>query len=143
VIYQAPLSGGGFRGMADFLVKTTDGYEVWDAKLSKSPKPQHGVQLCCYADMLSQMQHTKVSPRACLVLNGASQITPLDVHSYQAYYRNIKQRYNDPLFLSLSLLIFFSGSSGWFQLGWSAQYYVMIPNTLPQFILPSTPPPPP
>jgi len=112
VIYQAPLSGSGFRGMADFLVKTTDGYEVWDAKLSKSPKPQHGVQLCCYADMLSQMQHTKVSPRACLVLNGASQITPLDVHSYEAYYRNIKQRYNNPLYLSFCLSVFlFSRSS--------------------------------
>ena len=41
VIYQAPLLGRGFFGVADFLVRdhTSGGYTVWDAKLSRTARP--------------------------------------------------------------------------------------------------------
>lgn len=94
VIYQAPLSAGGFRGVADFLVKLPDGgYEVWDAKLAKHPKPTHGVQLCCYSEMLSAIQGGETPSRGCLVLDGASTITPIHLSSYDAYYRSLKNRF--------------------------------------------------
>ena len=64
VIAQARLELEPFGGYADFLVKEShcDGvstnhsrdyyYEVWDAKLSSTPKPTFVIQLCCYAEML-------------------------------------------------------------------------------------------
>ena len=47
VIYQAPLLGRGFFGVADFLVRdqTSGGYTVWDAKLSRTARPHHAPQL--------------------------------------------------------------------------------------------------
>ena len=47
VIYQAPLLGRGFFGVADFLVRdhTSGGYTVWDAKLSRTARP-HAARAC-------------------------------------------------------------------------------------------------
>ena len=60
IVYQAHLADEQFAGVADFLIRV-DGvscfgdfrYEVWDAKLGQSMKPQYAIQLCCYADMLA------------------------------------------------------------------------------------------
>src|SRR5690606_7131070 len=53
VIYQAHLEAPPFAGIADFLVRVPGAsrlgdfhYEVWDAKLARSAKPAHWIQLC-------------------------------------------------------------------------------------------------
>ena len=63
IIVQARLEMNGFRGFADFLIKTPGDsllgdfhYEVWDTKLSRHLKPAHAIQLCCYAEMLEAIQ---------------------------------------------------------------------------------------
>lgn len=39
-------------------------YEVWDAKLAKRPSPAYLVQLCCYSEMLSELQ--AIAARLCI-----------------------------------------------------------------------------
>ncbi|MBW2280147.1 MAG: TM0106 family RecB-like putative nuclease [Deltaproteobacteria bacterium] len=63
VICQARLERGPFAGYADFLFKVdrpsglgAHGYEVWEAKLARRPKPYFLVQLCAYAEMLREVQ---------------------------------------------------------------------------------------
>ena len=109
VIYQAPLLGGGFFGIADFLVRVDDDadrapiaeapgaaagtatqYMVWDAKLGRHPRPSQVLQLCCYAEMLAAQQGAPVE-RVGLVL-GASPLV-LRVASYDALYRRVRERF--------------------------------------------------
>ncbi|MDZ4771979.1 MAG: TM0106 family RecB-like putative nuclease, partial [Planctomycetota bacterium] len=63
VVYQGALAGAQFGGFADFLVRVDTpsdlgehSYEIWDTKLSLSPKPEHLIQLCAYAEMLASVQ---------------------------------------------------------------------------------------
>ncbi len=63
VIYQGALSDHGWLGFSDFLTRVPMqtrlgdfGYEVSDAKLSRSAKPKHVVQLCVYARLLERAQ---------------------------------------------------------------------------------------
>ena len=78
VIYQGILKGGSgsmvFSGRPDFLLRSdyrfeftetgltaiksgdlTAGYTAWDAKLSKTPKPEYQVQVGLYVDVLETM----------------------------------------------------------------------------------------
>ena len=62
IIYQGSVSNDHFYGRADFLVKELTpsnlgdfSYQVWDANLSKSIKSEHILQLCCYAEMISDI----------------------------------------------------------------------------------------
>eukprot|EP00966_Prymnesium_polylepis_P075527 1751661-Prymnesium_polylepis.1 len=109
VIYQAPLSGGGFYGVADFLVRlppssaadntaASDGaagarYMVWDAKLGRRARSSQLLQLCCYSEMLAALQGGEAE-WAGLVLGG-SQPLALHLSSYTALYRRIKARFLD------------------------------------------------
>lgn len=52
LIYQAPLEDDKFRGIADFLIP---GVAVIDAKLARSARPEHVLQVCAYADLLDHM----------------------------------------------------------------------------------------
>ena len=59
LISQAALTAGGWLGYADFLVRVGKGcprwawsYEPWDAKLARSPRPEHLFQLALYGDLL-------------------------------------------------------------------------------------------
>src|SRR5664279_293100 len=55
VISQAVLFDGQTYGIADFLIKQSDGsYSVWDAKLARSAKTSARLQLATYADLLDQ-----------------------------------------------------------------------------------------
>jgi uncharacterized protein len=63
IIFQACLSAGELQGFADFLVKVDTpsllgdySYEPWDTKLAKKPKAYFIIQLCCYADLLNEVQ---------------------------------------------------------------------------------------
>lgn len=97
VVYQAPLMGGGFFGVADFLVRIDDGregaparYMIWDAKLGREPRPSQALQLCCYAEMLAEQQGAPVE-RVGLVL-GATPLV-LRVTSFDALYRRTRARF--------------------------------------------------
>ncbi len=64
VVFQARLEALPLAGVADFLVRVEGGgdaprYEVWDAKLARTPRPEHLVQLCAYADLLARTTGTR------------------------------------------------------------------------------------
>lgn len=123
VIYQAPLAAGEFHGIADFLVRTDllDGewasrraaavgagarliggptaplspgrYTVWDAKLTRRARPQQLIQLCCYAEMLEQMQGA-LPETVALVLGGSdAKITSFRLADHLAHYRSLRRRF--------------------------------------------------
>ena len=63
VIYQASLSANNFSGYADFLQKIAMdshfgpyGYEVWDTKLARKPKPYFVIQLSVVAWIGAEME---------------------------------------------------------------------------------------
>ncbi|WP_245854902.1 TM0106 family RecB-like putative nuclease [Flavimobilis soli] len=66
-MYQAELFDGTFSGRADFLVRTDDGYAVYDTKLARHAKVTAVLQLAAYADQLQRAGIT-VAPEAHLVL---------------------------------------------------------------------------
>jgi len=79
VIYQPRLELMPFAGFADFLIRvpgrSTLGdyhYEIWDTKLAREPKPYYLVQLCCYAEMLGELQGRRPE-RICVVLGTQEQ----------------------------------------------------------------------
>ncbi|HBI5657163.1 TPA: TM0106 family RecB-like putative nuclease [Legionella pneumophila] len=98
VIYQAHLELLPFRGYADFLIKVEGKsifgnycYEVWDTKLAKSVKPYFLVQLCCYAEMLEDMQKTRAE-HITIVLGNKEQ-KRFRINDYFYFYQNLKQKF--------------------------------------------------
>lgn len=98
VIYQAALQSEYFKGYADFLVRVPGAsrfgdyhYEVWDTKLSKTVKPQYSVQLCCYQDMLQQLQGC-YSEEFVVVL-GSQQQCRFYTSDYFYYYRALRDEF--------------------------------------------------
>ena len=109
IIYQAPLLGRGFFGVADFLVRdeSSGGYTVWDAKLSRTARPSHALQLCCYADMLAQTCPEMASAQELgLVLGGSiDHVLPLRLDQYAAHYRHVREAFVLTLTLTLTLTL--------------------------------------
>ena len=69
IIYHAALESGLFAGSADFLMLDTDGrYQVWDAKLARSPRPYYAIQLCCYTEMLAADTNEPLSEKCGIIL---------------------------------------------------------------------------
>ena len=63
LIYQAALADAPWIGFADFLVRVASpcprwawSYEPWDAKLARSPRPEHLLQIALYGDLLAAVQ---------------------------------------------------------------------------------------
>ena len=63
LIYQAALTAGSWLGYADFLVRVEDScprwawsYEPWDAKLARTARPEHVLQIALYGDLLGTVQ---------------------------------------------------------------------------------------
>ena len=63
LIYQAALADAPWIGFADFLVRVASpcprwawSYEPWDAKLARSPRPEHLLQIALYGDLLATVQ---------------------------------------------------------------------------------------
>lgn len=98
VIVQARLKSGIFAGYADFLIKV-DGasllgdyhYEVWDTKLANKIKPSFVVQLCCYAEMLEEIQG--VIPKSITVALGNGEQVVLSTKDYFSYYQTLKDNF--------------------------------------------------
>lgn len=104
VIYQAYVrsTDGVFYGFADFLVKVPNPpggksifgnyhYEPWDTKLAKKEKIEYMIQLCCYVDMLADMQGCK--PKKFVIVNGDSQKIEFQTGQYFATYKEIRDMF--------------------------------------------------
>ncbi|MFT4629629.1 MAG: putative RecB family nuclease [Dinoroseobacter sp.] len=98
VIAQARLELAPFAGFADFLLKVPGEsslgnyhYEVWDTKLSRSAKPTHALQLCCYADMLEELQGRLPETFTIALGDGSNEV--LFTSDFFDYYLSIKRRF--------------------------------------------------
>lgn len=93
VIYQARLENGPFAGYSDFLELRDDGrYEVWDTKLSRTPKPRYPIQLCAYTEMLAAMTGEPLGERFGVILGDGSHV-PFRTEDFIHYYRALKARF--------------------------------------------------
>jgi predicted RecB family nuclease len=88
LIYQAALTAGSWLGYADFLVRVDDGsprwawsYEPWDAKLSRSPQPEHLLQIALYGDLLADVQG-RPADRGSLMLGTGEPESPFKVEIF-------------------------------------------------------------
>jgi uncharacterized protein len=98
VIYQAVFFDGRWRGTADFLVRVDEpgahrqyGYEAYDAKLARSPKPYYIVQLCAYSEMIARAQGSP--PRRMHVVLGDFRVKSYEVAAYAPYFRSLRDRF--------------------------------------------------
>ena len=91
VIYQAALGHEMFAGYADFLF-WEKGYEVWDTKLAKSPKPYYTIQLCCYSEMLAKTFGADRPKRFGVILGDKSRVT-FQTEDFFYLYLNLKEKF--------------------------------------------------
>ncbi len=88
LIYQAALTAGSWLGYADFLVRVDEGcprwawsYEPWDAKLARSARPEHLLQIALYGDLLGTVQG-RAANQGSLMLGTGEIETPYKVESF-------------------------------------------------------------
>ncbi|HEX9188816.1 MAG TPA: TM0106 family RecB-like putative nuclease, partial [Vicinamibacteria bacterium] len=104
VIFQATFFDGRWRGHPDFLVRRDDrpsdlgpwSYDVADTKLASHVKAAALLQMCVYADRLSQLQG--VPPETLSVVTGDSTRHPYRFDDYAAYYRSARARFEERVF---------------------------------------------
>jgi predicted RecB family nuclease len=91
VVYQAVLTDGGWRGVADFLERQADGsYEAVDTKLARSAKPAYILQLCFYSEQLARVQGRE--PARMHVLLGSGERLSFRPQEFAAYARRVGRR---------------------------------------------------
>jgi uncharacterized protein len=95
VLYQAPLSAGGYSGIADFLLRVEApsalgawSYEVLDAKLAADTKAATILQLCLYSELVARVQDKW--PERFSVLTGSGTLESYRVADFSAYYAQTK-----------------------------------------------------
>jgi uncharacterized protein len=94
VVYQAVLTDGTWRGLADFVERIPDGsHEVVDTKLARRAKPQHVLQLCFYTEQLARIQGHW--PAEMHVVTGLGERESFRPDDFLAYYRRLRQRFLD------------------------------------------------
>jgi predicted RecB family nuclease len=88
LIYQAALTAGSWLGYADFLIRIDDScprwawsYEPWDAKLARTARPEHVLQIALYGDLLGTVQG-RAAKQGCLMLGTGESETPYKVESF-------------------------------------------------------------
>lgn len=98
IVYQANLSHHPFAGKADFLRRIDTpsklgafSYQVLDTKLALSPKPYFIIQLCCYAEMLENIQGN-LAPHIGVIL-GDNSLREFKIDDYYFYYQKLKKRF--------------------------------------------------
>ena len=103
LIYQAALTAGSWLGYADFLIRVEDScprwawsYEPWDAKLARTARPEHVLQIALYGDLLGAVQG-RVASQGCLMLGTGKDATPYKVepfplHEVRYYVRRAARR---------------------------------------------------
>src|SRR4029077_12221319 len=97
VVYQAALVDDGWRGIADFLVRSETSsalgswsYEALDTKLARSAKPAYILQLCFYDEQLGRIQERQ--PEQIHVLLGSGKTASFRPQEFGAYYRRVRSR---------------------------------------------------
>lgn len=103
VIYQATFFDGRWRGHADFLLRVEHpsnlgpwSYEVADTKLSRGVKGAAILQVCSYADRLTQLQG--VSPELIHIVTGDGTSHAHRLDDFAAFYRTVKRRFEERIF---------------------------------------------
>lgn len=94
IIFQGYLVQRPFAGYTDFLVLGEGGqgfYEVWDTKLARKTKPYFLIQLCCYAEMLEELQGRR--PEHVRVVLGTNEIKRFRTDDFFFYYQNLKEAF--------------------------------------------------
>jgi uncharacterized protein len=103
LIYQAPLTAGSWLGYADFLVRVEEScpqwawsYQPWDAKLARSARPEHLLQLALYGELLGAVQGCPAY-QGFLMLGTGEPETPFKIESFplrevRYYVRRAAQR---------------------------------------------------
>ena len=88
LIYQAALTAGSWLGYADFLVRVEDdcprwawSYEPWDAKLARTARPEHVLQIALYGDLLGTVQG-RAAYQGSLMLGTGELETPYRIESF-------------------------------------------------------------
>ncbi len=96
VLFQGTLFDGRFGGMADFMVRQTDGtYQVQDAKLARSAKVPALLQIAAYADLLDG-EGVPRSRLGVLVL-GDQSVSEHDLNDIIPVYRHRRAQLEDLL----------------------------------------------
>jgi uncharacterized protein len=100
IVYQAALLGEGWRGVADFLLRTdtpsglgTFSYEALDTKLARHAKPAYILQLCFYSERIATIQG--LAPAHIHVLLGNLTQETFKPEEFGAYYRRVCRRLED------------------------------------------------
>ncbi|MEO8229081.1 MAG: TM0106 family RecB-like putative nuclease [Chloroflexota bacterium] len=103
VIYQATFFDGHWRGHADFLLRVETpsdlgswSYEIADTKLTRRVKAAAILQMCVYADRLTQLQG--VAPREIVVVTGDGAEHRERLADYMAFFRSAKARFEARVF---------------------------------------------
>lgn len=98
VIYQATFYDGRWRGHADFLERADVptaafgwGYEPVDTKLARRVKPSALIQLCDYAQQVTQVQGT--APGRVHVITGDNLRHSFALDSLAAFHRFVRHRF--------------------------------------------------
>ena len=98
LIYQAALGDKHFFGRADFLHKIEGksdfgdyAYEIWDAKLANKSRPKFLIQLCCYSEMLSELQGTLTD--TCVLIYGNKEKERFQVKDFFVFYKAIRKQF--------------------------------------------------
>lgn len=97
VVYQGVLVDGNWRGVADFLLRTTApsalgpwSYEALDTKLARTAKPAYVLQLCFYSEQVGRLQEK--APERIQVLLGSGETATFRPNEFGAYYRRVRSR---------------------------------------------------
>lgn len=99
IIYQPALSVGQFQGYADFLKKVKGKatklgnytYEVYDTKLARSPKPEYGIQLNCYNEMLFEI--LGCWPERWHIILGDESVVSFATSDFKFYYQKFRDSF--------------------------------------------------
>ncbi len=88
LIYQAALTVGSWLGYADFLVRVEHdcprwawSYEPWDAKLARTARPEHVLQIALYGDLLGTVQG-RAAYQGSLMLGTGELETPYKIENF-------------------------------------------------------------
>jgi uncharacterized protein len=97
VVYQGVLASGGWRGIADFLVRIEEpsalgrfSYEAWDTKLARHAKPNAVLQLTFYSHELERIQG--LLPERMRVVLGTGVTETFRPADFAAFHRRVRGR---------------------------------------------------
>ena len=102
VVYQAVFSRGGWRGLADFVIRVDErsdlgdwSYEAWDTKLARSGKPAAVLQLVFYSQEIGRIQGRL--PARLHIVPGTGVTETYRPGDFDAFFRMAQRRLQEHL----------------------------------------------